>query len=413
MLDKSTREDEGSLRPSDNEMDAEGASVRAEAVPAAKPAPAQPIPARTEAASASAAPSAKKGGKKKGIFLAIFLAALGAGADYGHAYWTEGRFFVSTDDAYIAADMSILSPKITGYVEAVPVQENQHVKAGQPIVQIDRGDFELARQAAEAKIATQHAAVDRLGAQKAAAEAAVGEAEASRAALATSLAQAELDLQRATDLVRTGVGAKAQRDTAQSARDQAASKLRGADASITAATANVAVLDAQVKEAERTIRELEISRDTATRNLAFTTLTAPYDGIVGNLSVQPGDYVSAGRSLASVVPMSKVFIEANFKETQLAEIVPGQHVEIEVDAIDGAKLTGTVTSLSPASGSVFTLLPSDNATGNFTKVVQRVPVRIAIDDVEALDGRLRPGLSAVVAIDSRTGPVGTGTVASK
>ncbi|KQT70068.1 hemolysin D [Aureimonas sp. Leaf460] len=383
--------------------------ARAEASPPAKPAPAATEAAPPAASPAAQAPKAKS--RKKPILLVLLLAALGAGSYFGHQYWTVGRFFVSTDDAYIAADMSILSPKITGYVAAVPVEENQHVKAGQTIVQIDRGDFELALESAEAKIATQHAAVDRLGAQKAAAEAAVGEAQASEDAIATSLAQAELDLQRASDLVRSGVGAKAQRDSAQSARDQAASKLRGAGASITAATANVAVLDAQVKEAQRTIRELEISRDTAARNLSFTTLTAPYDGIVGNLAVQPGDYLSAGRSLASVVPMSKVFIEANFKETQLAEIVPGQHVEIEVDALPGQKLTGTVVSLSPASGSVFTLLPSDNATGNFTKVVQRVPVRIAIDDVEALDGRLRPGLSAVVAIDSRTGPAGHDTAA--
>ncbi|KQT52385.1 hemolysin D [Aureimonas sp. Leaf454] len=376
---------------------------RGEAAPVRQPAPsAAPAPASgTPAVAATQAP--KKSRVKKIVFLMILLAALGAGGSFGHGYWTEGRFLVSTDDAYIAADMSILSPKITGYVADVPVEENQLVKAGDAIARIDRGDFELALEAAEAKIATQHAAVDRLGAQKTAAEAAVGEAEASRAAFATTLAQSELDLKRAADLVKSGVGAKAQRDAAQSARDEAVAKLRGAEASITAAKAQVAVLDAQVKEAERLIRELEISRDTARRNLSFTELTAPYDGVVGNLSVQPGDYVSPGRSLAAVVPMSKVFIEANFKETQLAEILPGQHVEIEVDALPGRILGGTVTSLSPASGSVFSLLPSDNATGNFTKVVQRVPVRIAIDDVEALGGRLRPGLSAVVSIDSRTG----------
>jgi membrane fusion protein (multidrug efflux system) len=364
--------------------------------------------AKTEAAAAPPAaaepPKPKRAWKKKLVLSLVFLAALGGGSYYGHYYWTTGRFKVSTDDAYLGADMSIVSPKITGYVQTVPVKENDIVRAGAPLVIIDDGDFALALETAEAKIATQRAAIDRIASQRDAAEAQIGEAEASRNATSVDLAQAELDLSRASNLVTSGAGTKAGKDTAQSTRDSAAAKVAGADASITAAKANVAVLDAQRKEAERTVRELEIARDQAARDLTFTTIRAPYDGIVGNLAVQPGDLVSAGRRLAAIVPLDRTYIDANFKETQLRDLRPGQKVEIELDAVSGRKFEGTVDSLSPASGSVFSLLPSDNATGNFTKVVQRVPVRIAIDHESEFAGVFRPGLSAVVSVDIRTGP---------
>ena len=361
--------------------------------PVAPPPPAVAVPAKP-----------KRAWKKKLVLTALLLAVIGGGAYYGHYYWTTGRFMVSTDDAYLGADMSIVSPKITGYVQAVPMKANDVVRAGAPLVIIDNGDFTLALETAEARIATQHAAIDRIASQRDAAEAQIGEAVASKNALAVDLAQTELDLSRATNLVSTGAGTKAGKDNAQSARDSAAAKVAGADASIAAAEANVAVLDAQRKEAERTVRELEIARDQAARDLTFTTIRAPYDGIVGNLAVQPGDFVTAGRRLAAIVPLDKTYIDANFKETQLGELVPGQKVEIELDAVPGRKFEGTVDSLSPASGSVFSLLPSDNATGNFTKVVQRVPVRIAIDHEAEFAGVFRPGLSAVVSVDVRTGP---------
>jgi membrane fusion protein (multidrug efflux system) len=369
--------------------------------------PATAVAPTEDAKAAVVAQPPKSGRKKKVILSLVLLAAIGAGGYFGHAYWTEGRFLVSTDDAYVGADMSIVSPKITGYVQSVPVQENQQVVAGQPLVVIDDGDFRLALETAEAKIATQHASIDRIAAQRDAAEAQLGEADAAKAGLSVALDKAELDLSRASDLVKSGAGTKAGRDTAQSARDTAAANIAGANASIAAARANVAVLDAQRQEAERTVRELEIARDQAARDLTFTTINAPYDGVVGNLSVEPGDLVSSGKRLAAVVPMTKVYIDANFKETQLGDLVPGQKVRIEIDAAPGREFEGTVTSLSPASGSVFSLLPSDNATGNFTKVVQRVPVRISLDDTAEFSGMFRPGLSAVVSVDIRTGPTKT------
>ena len=369
-----------------------------------KDASASPAVAGNPPAAAPVAGKPKKSGRKKFILAVVLLAVLGGGAYYGYHYWTESRFLVSTDDAYVGADMSIVSPKITGYVQSVPVVANQAVVAGQPLVVIDDGDFRLALETAEARIATQRASIDRIAAQRDAAEAQLGEATASKTAVSVALDKAELDLSRASDLVKSGAGTKAGRDTTQSARDSAAANVAGADATIAAAKANVAVLDAQRKEAERTVRELEIARDQAKRDLTFTTINAPYDGVVGNLSVEPGDLVSSGKRLAAIVPMSKVYIDANFKETQLGELRPGQKVRVELDAAPGQEFEGTVTSLSPASGSVFSLLPSDNATGNFTKVVQRVPVRIALDDTAEFSGQFRPGLSAVVAVDIRTGP---------
>ena len=300
--------------------------------------------------------------------------------------------------------MSIVSPKIAGYVDSVPVTENQRVKAGDPLVVIDPGDFKLALDAAKAKIATQTATVARSDAQHKATEASVEEAKANLSAAKTELSQAEIDLARAKDLAKRGAGARATQDTAQSARDSASARLAAATAALSAATANLAVIDAQKAEAQSLVHELEVARDKAARDLSFTVLRAPYDGIVGNLSVEPGDFVAAGRRLAAIVPLNGAYVDGNFKETQLSDIVPGQKAIVEIDALPGRELHGTVESVSPASGSVFSLLPTDNATGNFTKVTQRVPVRIAIDDVEALAGRLRPGLSAVVSIDLRTTP---------
>ncbi len=366
--------------------------------------PSQPVTAAPSAPPTGAPAAPRKKGIKRFVVPLLALAAIGGGAWYGHYYWVEGRFLVSTDDAYVGADMAILSPKISGYVRAVPVEENQLVKAGDPLVEIDDGDYRLALQSAEAKIATKQAAIERIGSQRKASEASVAEAEASKDAAATALAKAVLDLTRASNLTRTGAGTTAQQDTAQSARDSANASLAGAVAAVDAARANVLIFDAQQKEAAQELRELQVDRDQAARDLSFTTLRAPYDGVVGNKSVQPGDYVAPGRRLAAVVPVDKVYVDANFKETQLAEIVPGQKVDVEIDAIPGRHFEGTVQSVSPASGSVFSLLPTDNATGNFTKVIQRVPVRIEINDAGELAGRLRPGLSSVVAVDIRTTP---------
>ncbi|WP_062206646.1 HlyD family secretion protein [Aureimonas sp. AU12] len=369
-------------------------------------------PAAAPITQAPAKTTKKGGGLKKLVLSCVLLAAIGGGAWYGHHWWVDGRFLVTTDDAYVSADMAIMTPKVTGYVASVPVVENQTVKAGQPIVEIDPGDYALALRSAEAKIDTQSATIERIRAERAAADEAVAEAQANKVAAEAAQAQADLDLQRAQSLVRSGAGAQAPLDSARSAQAEANAKVAGTNAAIASARAQGTVLDAQIKEAEATGRELAVDRDVAARNLSFTTLRAPYDGVIGNLAVQPGDLVSSSRRLAAIVPLDKVFVDANFKETQVHEIVAGEKARIEVDALPGVEVSGTVVSISPASGSVFSLLPADNATGNFTKIVQRVPVRIAIDPADAHSGKLRPGLSVTVSVDQRTAPGAAATTAA-
>ncbi len=362
-------------------------------------------PAETAPAVAVAEPAKKKGGRRA-MLPVLGLALLAAAGWYGYQWWTHGRFMISTDDAYIEGDIASISPKVSGYVAAVNVVANQKVKAGDPLVTLDDGDYRLAREQAEAQIATQRLALNRIDAQIGGAKASLAQAEAQKAAYQAALGGAQVAEKRAKELNAKAVGTAASLDSATVALDQARANLVGADANIVAAKASIAVLQAQRAESESGVRTLELARDKAVRDLGFTVLKAPYDGVVGNVSVQVGDLVSAGQRLAALVPVTELYVEANFKETQIAHLVPGSKVHLHVDAYENDDILGTVQSIAPASGSVFSLLPAENATGNFTKVTQRVPVRIAIPK-EALDsGKLRAGLSVVVDVDSRTAPAG-------
>lgn len=351
--------------------------------------------------------------RRKLLMPMIAIAALAAGGWYGYEWWTNGRFMISTDDAYIEGDIASISPKVSGYVEKVNVVANQHVKAGDPLITLDKEDYRIAADQATAQIDTEKLSLQRFDAQIAGAKAALQQTQAQKTALEATVRGAEITLRRASDLQSKAVGTVASLDSAQVALDQAKANLSGADANIVAANANIAVLIAQRAEAESTIRSLELARDKAERDLAFTVLKAPYDGIVGNLAVQDGDLVSAGQRLAALVPVDQLYVDANFKETQIAHMVPGSKVNIHVDAFDEEPIVGTVQSISPASGSVFSLLPAENATGNFTKVIQRVPVRIVFPKDVLDSGRLRAGLSVVVDVDTRTAPQQQDVAAAK
>ncbi|WP_192252938.1 HlyD family secretion protein [Mesorhizobium silamurunense] len=365
------------------------------------------VPVQPAPVTPAEAPAKKKRSLRSLLLPIIGLALLGAGSWYGYNYWTDGRFMISTDDAYVQVDMSFVSPKISGYVDKVLVSENQRVKAGDPLFVIDDGDYKIAVAQAEAQIATLAKTLDRIDAQTKAAQASLAQAEAQKIADQAAADNAARAQDRAAQLLKTRVGTQAQLDDAQTALDQAKAALAGADAQITAAQANIGVLEAQRVESASTLASLQLTRDKAQRDLSFTVLKAPYDGVVGNRSVEQGDLVSPGQKLAVVVPMDKLYIVGNFKETQLGRLVPGEKVRITVDAIDGQTFEGTVSSLAPASGAVFSLLPPENATGNFTKVVQRVPVRIDVPADVLKTGKLRAGLSVVVAADSRTAPAST------
>jgi membrane fusion protein (multidrug efflux system) len=372
-----------------------------------KTAPAVEVPTPLDPA-APPAPEAAVAKKKRStrslILPVVALALLAGGAWYGYKYWTDGRFMISTDDAYVQADMASIAPKISGYVATVPVIENETVKAGDPLVFMDDGDYRIALGQAQAQIATQGKTLERIAAQTEAAKASLRQAEAQKYSADAAAANAVRIRDRAVQLVKTKVGTQAQYDDARTAVDQTRAAVAGAEAEIASASANIGVLEAQYAEAQSTLKTLELARDKAARDLSFTVLRAPYDGIVGNLSVEQGDMITPGQKLAAIVPSDKLYIVANFKETQLGRLVPGEKVRLSVDALSGLEFEGTVSSLAPASGAVFSLLPPENATGNFTKVVQRVPVRIDVPKDVLATGKLRAGLSVIVDVDSRTAP---------
>jgi membrane fusion protein (multidrug efflux system) len=379
------------------------AAPQPSAVPAGEPevvAEAAPV-----ADIAAAAPAKVKGGGRRRVVVSIIaLLALAGATWFGHGYYTVGRFMVSTDDAYVVGDITTVSPKVTGDVTQVNVVANQRVKAGDALVTLDDGDYVIARDQAQAAIDNQNLTLARIDAQIAGAGAAVAQAQAQKTALQAAQRNAQLAFDRATELTARNVVSQADLDKATAALDQANANLVAADAQITAAEASVGVLQAQRTEAAGTIKTQELALKKAERDMGFTVLRAPYDGIVGNMAVQTGDLVSPGARLAAVVPVDALYVEANFKETQLANLVPGEQVTITVDAIGDERIHGTVESIAPASGSVFSLLPAENATGNFTKVVQRVPVRIALPADALATGHLRAGLSVTVEADTRTIP---------
>jgi membrane fusion protein, multidrug efflux system len=373
----------------------------------------KPTAAPAGAADVKSAAEEPKKKKRNPVLPVLVIALLAGGGWYGYNWWTDGRFLISTDDAYVEGDIAVISPKVSGYVEKVNVVENQRVKAGDPLVSLDQGDYVLALDKAKANVESARLAVARIDAQIGGGEASLKQAQAQLGALQAALRGAEITQKRAAELAAKSVGTTAELDNAQVALDQAKANLTAGEAAVTSAQANIDLLKAQRAEAVNTVRLQELAVDQAERDLSFTVLKAPYDGTIGNLSVQTGDLVSSGKRLASLVPLTELYVEANFKETQIGHIVPGSKVRIHVDAFDDQSVEGTVQSIAPASGAVFSLLPPENATGNFTKVVQRVPVRIAIPKDELERGHLRAGLSVIADVDTRTAPNGHEAAAAR
>ncbi|MET0532208.1 MAG: HlyD family secretion protein [Microvirga sp.] len=358
-------------------------------------------------------PEAKARSRKKPVILALVAGALAFGGYEGFHWWTDGRFMVSTEDAYVQADITLLSAKISGYVSSVAVTNNQSVKAGDLIARIDDGDYRFALQSAKDKLATQQSTIARIGRQIEAARASVTQAQAQIVAEQADAERAEGDFNRQQQLARSDYTSKAALETAKANRDRADANVKSAQAALVAAEANVDVLAAQQNEGQRVAAELQTSVQKAERDLSFTEIRAPVDGVIGNKAVEVGTFVQPGARLAALVPLGNVHVDANFKEPQIASLKVGQKVKIEVDAFPDADIVGTVQSVSPASGAVFSLLPPENATGNFTKIVQRVPVRVSVSPEVVQQGILRPGLSVVVDVDTRTSPEPTKTAGLK
>jgi membrane fusion protein (multidrug efflux system) len=343
----------------------------------------------------------KKTSKRRLVLIPMGLLLVAVAGWYGHHYWTVGRFEVSTDDAYVGAHTATLAAKIPGYLISVDVADNAAVREGDVVARIDDGDYRLAVEAAKDNVAIARATVARIGKQVEAQQAAVAQAEAQLASAEAGAVRAEQELSRQKSLEGKEFASRQALEQAQANRDQAVAGVAGAKAAVRAATANVAVLKAQVEEAERTLKQYETALDKAERDFSFTVIKAPFAGIIGNRAVHTGDYVQPGQRLASLVPLDEVYIDANFKETQVSNLHPGQTATISIDALPDHDITGRLVSVAPASGSVFSLLPPDNATGNFTKIVQRIPVRIEVPASIKTAALLRPGMSVVVTVNTK------------
>lgn len=384
----------------------------AENTATAPAATAQPRPAPVAAPAAppaSPAPAGSTPGRRRRILVGAGLVALIAAGWFGANWYTVGRFRVATDDAYVKAETATIAARASGHVMRVAVGENALVRAGDLLVEIDSGDYRLAIAAAEGRIATQTATIARIAAQARAQTATIAQTEAQLAAARADVDRTEADFTRASDLVRTAAGTQKTLDQARADRDRTRAAVAVAEAGVAAARGALEVLTAQGREAEQTLAELKTALDKAIRDLDFTRVVAPFDGVVGNKAVQPGQLVQPGTRLLALVPLDTVYVEANFKETQLARLRPGQPVEVTLDALGSRRFEGRVASVAPASGAQFSLLPPENATGNFTKIVQRVPVRIALPREAAAEGVIRPGFSAVVSVDTREGATSKAT----
>jgi membrane fusion protein, multidrug efflux system len=337
--------------------------------------------------------------KRTALGLALALGIAGA-ADFGYGYLTTGRYLESTDDAYVKADSTIVSPKVSGYLADVLVGDNQPVKAGQLLARIDDRDFRTALDQAHADVAGSEATVRNLDAQIALQHPIMEQESADIAAAEANLQFAREEQVRSDGLMKTGAGTVQRAQQTDAALREKIAQLQHGKSGLLAAQRKIDVLTAERAKSVAALDHARAVEAQAALNLSYTEITAPVDGTVGARTLRVGQFVQAGTQLMAVVPLDAVYVVANFKETQLTNVRNGQPVEIEVDSFHGTRLKGHVDSLSPASGLEFALLPPDNATGNFTKIVQRVPVKIVLDD-HSLTGLLRPGMSAEPTINTK------------
>jgi membrane fusion protein (multidrug efflux system) len=345
-------------------------------------------------------PARRRGWIRRGALALALLAGTALAGSYGHSWWTTGRYLETTDDAYVKADYTTVAPKVAGYIGAVLVQDNQPVTSGEALARIDDRDFRTALAQANAEVDAAAAAVRNLDAQIGLQQSLIAQAEAAVEVSQSALTFADADADRYRDLVKTGSGTVQRAQQTESTRGQAVAQLQRDKAGQLAAQKKVSVLTTEREQARAQLDRSKALANQAELNLGYTTIRAPVDGTVGARSLRLGQFVSAGTQLMAVVPLQATYIVANFKETQLTFVRDGQPVTVRVDSFPDLRLKGHVDSVSPASGLEFALLPPDNATGNFTKIVQRIPVKIALDDAN-MAGLLRAGMSVEPTINTR------------
>ena len=341
--------------------------------------------------------------KRAALALTLTLGVAGA-ADFGHYYLTTGRYLETTDDAYVKADSTTIAPKVSGYIAEVLVADNEPVKAGQLLARIDDRDFRTALNQAKADVAASEAAVKNLNAQIELQEPLIQQQAAEVDAAEANVKFAQEERTRYDGLMKSGSGTVQRAQQTDAALRSQIAQLQQGKAGLIAANKKIDVLSTQRAQAVAQLDHARAVEQQAALNLSYTQITAPVDGTVGARSLRVGQYVQAGTQLMAVVPLYAVYVVANFKETQLTHVRSGQPVELYVDSFQSTRLKGHVDSLSPASGLEFALLPPDNATGNFTKIVQRVPVKIVVDD-QGLKGLLRPGMSAEPTVNTKSAAI--------
>jgi membrane fusion protein, multidrug efflux system len=344
--------------------------------------------------------SKPKSGRKRWALSGAVLLFASAALWYGYRWWTVGRFIKTTDDAYVGGDVTVIGPKVAGFISHVVVTDNQPVRAGDLLVKLDDRDYRAALAKATAAVDAKHATLANLDATRRLQEAMVAEATARVVATDAEIVRARDDATRYRQLSSSGAASVQGLQKANADYQKALASGQEAGAARTAAERRLDVIDAERQQTRAALAEAIAERDLAELNVGYTELRSPIDGTVGNRAARNGAYAAIGTQLISVVPSHDLWVDGNFKEDQLARMVPGQNATVIADVMPGKVFHGHVESIAPGTGAIFSVIPPENATGNFTKIVQRVPVRITLDDSDARLGTLRPGLSTTVSVDT-------------
>jgi len=335
-----------------------------------------------------------------GLTAALTIGALG----YGYYWWTFDRFFQKTDDAYVGGDVTAISPHISGFIAQIAVTDNQEVEAGQLLIRLDDRDVRAAANHAEAALLQQKAMLTCLRAKYVQQQLSIQQAVSDLDAKMAQADFAKVDADRYRTLALTNSGSRQDEQRTSALDQQSRAGVISAQAGLSAAKQQLSVLDAEIAQANAAVEQAEADLQAAQLNISYAEIRSPIDGYIGNRAAQVGTYVSQGTYLLTVVPAHRLWVDANFKEDQLARMKPGQPATIVADTLPDHVFHGHLSSLAPATGAVFSEIPPENATGNFTKIVQRVPVRIVLDDGDATLGRIRPGISIIATVDTRSQP---------
>jgi membrane fusion protein (multidrug efflux system) len=338
--------------------------------------------------------------RKQAVLGVLLLVTAIVTAKLSYDWWTVGRFIENTDDAYVGGDVTVIAPEVAGFISKLAVSDNQQVHAGDLLVTLDGRDYRAVLAKADAAVAIQRAALTNLDATRELQEAIVAQAQADITAADAQIVRTLDDQVRFKKLAANGTEPLQSFEHADADYKQAVASGQKARAGLVAAQQQLQVIETEKLEAQASLQQAVAEEETARLNLGYTELRAPIDGTVGNRSAQVGAYATVGAQLISLIPSHGLWVDANYKEDQLAKIHPGSPATVKVDSIPGKIFHGHVVSIAPATGAQFSVLPPENATGNFTKIVQRVTVRIQLDDEDAALGQLRPGLSVTAKVDT-------------